>query len=126
MLENVRVAELRKREKAVKASKKTTAFEETDDGWEKKTVLGKYDEEKDEGVSLDEQGAIDAAKKAKQEEIKRRLAVAAAGGVAALSGKEESADVSAAGGKAQSDFFTAAEMEQARCAIIPPPRSRNG
>lgn len=113
VLENTRVAQLKKREDALKAAKKTTAFEAPDDSWEKKTVLGKYDEKKEEGIKLDEQGAIDAAKRAKQEEIKRRLAVAAGGGVAALAGKEESADVTA-DGKAQADFYTAAEMEQAR------------
>lgn len=113
MLENVRVAELKKREKALKAAKKTTSFEEPDDSWERKTLLGKYDEKADEKVTLDESGAVDAAKKAKQEEVKRRLAVAAAGGVAAITGKEESADVGGAA-KAQADFFTSAEMEQAR------------
>jgi len=101
-LENVRVAELEKRQKARRAAKKERKpFEETEEE-PSRTILGKYDEEEAEvKLKLDEDGAASAAKRKREEEVARRLK-------SGLAGVEETLEQSRA---VQEEFYTKEEME---------------
>ncbi|KAK9806920.1 hypothetical protein WJX72_007494 [[Myrmecia] bisecta] len=105
-LENVRAAELKKREKAKKdaqGSRHQPLFEE--DG-KQRALLDKYDEAEEEaGMEIDETGTVDVEKKHRQEEIRRKLAAGSA-----------IADSATTSGKAaydsRAEYYTQEEMQQ--------------
>ena len=84
-LENVLAAENKRREKARKAASKkpgsSNPFGADDEaGEDAATVLGKYDDAKeDEGLTLDDRGAVTAAEERRKAEIRRRLAATLGG-----------------------------------------------
>ena len=123
-LENVLLAENKRREKSKAASKKTpkNPFGEDDDANDAngKTVLGKYDETTEaEGLTLDDGGAVAAAELRRKEEIKRKLA-ASLGGVS-VNATEETATFEKTRGK---DFMTAAEVEAQAAAKFNKPKKK--
>ena len=109
-LENVRLSELRGRERARAAAKRKpegagaalVAAEEEGP----RRLLAKYDDvEGPEAMALDAEGAVDAAKRAREAEVRRRLAAVSAG-----VGGAAAADTAATAAGTQADFFSADEM----------------
>ena len=120
-LENVNVAQERKRQKAKKAATKRSdnPFGADDEDAGKK-ILSKYDEEdEDEGVTLDAAGAIDAAEEKRKADIKRRLA-ASLGGVS-VNAVAEAADVQK---REMSEFMSAAEVAEEAAAKFNKPKKK--
>jgi len=120
-LENVNVAQERKRQKAKKAATKRSdnPFGADDEDAGKK-ILSKYDEEdEDEGVTLDAAGAIDAAEEKRKADIKRRLA-ASLGGVS-VNAVAETADVQK---REMSEFMSAAEVAEEAAAKFNKPKKK--
>ena len=109
-LENVLAAENKRREKARKAASKkpgsSNPFGADDEaGEDAATVLGKYDDAKeDEGLTLDDRGAVTAAEERRKAEIRRRLA-ATLGGAPAGAAEESAATTK----RNLADFMTADE-----------------
>lgn len=120
-LENVNVAQERKRQKAKKAATKRSdnPFGADDEDAGKK-ILSKYDEEdEDEGLTLDAAGAIDAAEEKRKADIKRRLA-ASLGGVS-VNAVAETADVRK---REMSEFMSAAEVAEEAAAKFNKPKKK--
>ena len=120
-LENVNVAQERKRQKAKKAATKRSdnPFGADDEDAGKK-ILSKYDEEdEDEGLTLDAAGAIDAAEEKRKVDIKRRLA-ASLGGVS-VNAVAETADVRK---REMSEFMSAAEVAEEAAAKFNKPKKK--
>lgn len=120
-LENVNVAQERKRQKAKKAATKRSdnpfGADDTDAG---KKILSKYDEEdEDEGLTLDAAGAIDAAEEKRKADVKRRLA-ASLGGVS-VNAVAETADVRK---REMSEFMSAAEVAEEAAAKFNKPKKK--
>lgn len=105
-LENVLIAEQKARKKARReATKKSDDPFGEDDAAAKKTVLGKYDEKReDEAMELDGEGLIDAQETKRKDDIKARLAAELAG----LKGIKETAEVVKG---EQMDYHTQEEMQ---------------
>eukprot|EP00898_Chlorokybus_atmophyticus_P001200 jgi/Chlat1/2080/Chrsp17S02634 len=104
-LENVRIAELQKREAARKAAKKGPGVYDdkfNEDG-ASKGILTHYDEEPDfEGMRLDNQGRVDEQAKQRIEQVRQRL-----------HGKtEESLNTAGTSSAQPADYFTPDEMAQ--------------
>ena len=120
-LENVNVAQERKRQKAKKAAtKRSDNLFGADDEDAGKKILSKYDEEdEDEGVTLDAAGAIDAAEEKRKADIKRRLA-ASLGGVS-VNAVAETADVQK---REMSEFMSAAEVAEEAAAKFNKPKKK--
>lgn len=119
-LENVLLAENKRRKKArTEATKKSaTPFGEEEEGG--KTVLSKYDEkEEDEALTLDGMGGVSEAEQKRKEEIRRKLAASLGG--APATAKEESAVVEK---KSIADFMTASEVAEAAAAKFNKPKKR--
>ena len=120
-LENINVAQERKRQKAKKAATKRSdnPFGADDEDAGKK-ILSKYDEEdEDEGLTLDAAGAIDAAEEKRKADIKRRLA-ASLGGVS-VNAVAETADVRK---REMSEFMSAAEVAEEAAAKFNKPKKK--
>lgn len=120
-LENVNVAQERKRQKAKKAATKRSdnPFGADDEDAGKK-ILSKYDEEdEDEGLTLDAAGAIDAAEEKRKADVKRRLA-ASLGGVS-VNAVAETADVRK---REMSEFMSAAEVAEEAAAKFNKPKKK--
>ena len=121
-LENVNVAQERKRQKAKKAATKRSdnPFGADDEDAANKKILSKYDEEdEDEGLTLDAAGAIDAAEEKRKADIKRRLA-ASLGGVS-VNAVAETADVRK---REMSEFMSAAEVAEEAAAKFNKPKKK--
>lgn len=121
-LENVNVAQERKRQKAKKAATKRSdnPFGADDEDAANKKILSKYDEEdEDEGLTLDAAGAIDAAEEKRKSDIKRRLA-ASLGGVS-VNAVAETADVRK---REMSEFMSAAEVAEEAAAKFNKPKKK--
>ena len=110
-LENVLLTEEKRRKRArAEASKRPAAGspfgEEDETATDGPTVLGKYDEKKDDdALTLNDAGAVSAAEERRKAEIRRRLA-ASLGGVSETA-REQSA---ATEKKTLAEFFTPAEV----------------
>ena len=120
-LENINVAQERKRQKAKKAATKRSdnPFGADDEDAGRK-ILSKYDEEdEDEGLTLDAAGAIDAAEEKRKADIKRRLA-ASLGGVS-VNAVAETADVQK---REMSEFMSAAEVAEEAAAKFNKPKKK--
>jgi U4/U6.U5 tri-snRNP-associated protein 1 len=109
-LENVRLSELRGRERARAAAKRkpegagAALLAAEEEG--PRRLLAKYDDVAGpEAMALDAEGAVDAAKRAREAEVRRRLAAVSAG-----VGGAAAADSAATAAGTQADFFSADEM----------------
>ena len=110
-LENVLLAEEKRRKRARAEAAKRPAdkpFDEEDEtANDGPTVLGKYDEKKDDdGLTLNAAGAVSAAEELRKAEIRRRLAASLGGAPAGA--REQSA---ATEKKTLAEFLTPAEVE---------------
>ncbi|KAL4429830.1 hypothetical protein ABPG77_010947 [Micractinium sp. CCAP 211/92] len=102
VLENILAREDKERQKARKAAGKQAKPLWEEDG-KRRSLLDKYDEEEEQMMQLDDAGAIEAAKQKRQEEIRARLA-----GAAAATAVVEDASVPVQ--SVAADYYSAEEM----------------
>ena len=106
-LENVLLAEEKRRKRARAEATKRPANPFAEEDENDKTLLGKYDEKKEEDIiTLNDAGAVSAAEEARKAEIRRRLAASLGG---APAGAEEQS--AATEKKTLAEFLTPAEVE---------------
>jgi U4/U6.U5 tri-snRNP-associated protein 1 len=106
-LENVLLAEEKRRKRARAEATKRPANPFAEEDENDKTLLGKYDEKKEEDtLTLNDAGAVSAAEEARKAEIRRRLAASLGG---APAGAEEQS--AATEKKTLAEFLTPAEVE---------------